>query len=127
MVESLFENMLIVLKTEGEAQEKAIKEVSHKLQVLEEGLNKFYPDCGQIHEENVGVLDFVFLSLFGGHKIHEEVLGITVIDLEKTPLVYSWLKALVKLPFVKEALPPQEKLVGFLKFVRGNALKSSAA
>ncbi|PON93606.1 Glutathione S-transferase, C-terminal-like [Trema orientale] len=126
MVERLFENMLIVLKTEGEAQEKAIKEVSHKLQVLEEGLNKFYPDCGQIHAENVGILDCVFLSLFGGLKIHE-VLGITVIDPEKTPLVYSWLKALVEIPFVKEALPPQEKLVGLLKFIRGNALKSSAA
>ena len=97
----LLESTLSALKTDGEAQEKAIKEVSEKLKVLEEGLNNFYPDCGQVYGENVGVLDFVFLSLLCGPKVHEEVLGIKVIDPEKTPLVYSWLTALVELPLVK--------------------------
>ena len=120
--------MLVSLKTEGEAQQKAFKEVCEKLEVLEEGLKNFYPDCGRIDSiDNLGVLDLVILSLFGGYDIQEEVLGFNARDPEKTPLISSWLKALRELPLVKAALPPREKFVGFLKFLRQNALKSSAA
>lgn len=123
----LFESMLVALKTDGETQQKAFKEVSEKLEVLEEGLKTFYPDCGRVNGENVGLIDVVVLSLFGEYKVQEEVLGINVIDHEKTPLIFSWLAAVSDIPSVKEALPPPEKLVAFLKYLRKNALKSSAA
>ena len=68
--------MLVVLKTEGEVQEKAIEEIYGKMKVLENGMKDFFPNgkpCVDIN--NVGLLDVVFCSLFGGYKFHEQVLG----------------------------------------------------
>ncbi|XVE56948.1 hypothetical protein DITRI_Ditri04bG0052000 [Diplodiscus trichospermus] len=124
----LFETMFTVVKTDGEAQEKAVKELLEKLQVLEEGIKEFFPDgniC--IDSNNVGLLDLVLLSVFGPYNVQEEVLGIKIIDMEKTPLVYSWLRAINQLPLVKESIPPHDKLAAVLKFMRENALKSSSA
>ncbi|KAF3437703.1 hypothetical protein FNV43_RR20459 [Rhamnella rubrinervis] len=121
-----FEAIASVLKTDGEAQKKAVKEVNEKLQLLEEGLKNFFPDCSKpVDSENLGLLDIVVSCTLGSYKAQEEVLGIKFIDLEKTPLVYSWVTALNDLPVVKETLPPYEKYVRFLKYVRQNALKSS--
>ncbi|XVE56944.1 hypothetical protein DITRI_Ditri04bG0051600 [Diplodiscus trichospermus] len=99
--QQLCETVLTAVKTDGEAQERNIN--------------------------NVGLLDLVFFSLFGRYEIHEEVLGIKIIDTEKMPLLYSWVTALNLLPLVKESIPPHDKLVAVLKFVRENALKSSSA
>ncbi|XWS51124.1 hypothetical protein CRYUN_Cryun12cG0149800 [Craigia yunnanensis] len=124
----LFESMLTVVKTDGEAQEKAIKELLGKLEVLEEGMKEFFPDGNPcVGSDNIELLDLVMLSLFGAHKIQEEVLGIKIIDPEKTPLIFSWLTAINELPLVKESTPPHDNLVGILKFVRENGLKSSSA
>ncbi|KAK6261624.1 hypothetical protein QUC31_007440 [Theobroma cacao] len=113
----LFDTMFTVTKTEGEAQRKAVKEVSEKLQVLEEGIKEF---------QNIGLLDIVILSLLGPHKVQEEVLGIKIIDPEKTPLIFSWLTAINQMTVVKESTPPHDKLVALLKFLKENSLKSSA-
>ncbi|KAI3429921.1 uncharacterized protein J3R85_008409 [Psidium guajava] len=96
--QQLFEAVFSVIKTDGEAQAKAVKEVHEKLKVLEEGI-----------------------------KVHEEVLGMKFLDPEKYPRVTSWVKALTELPLVKEATPPSEKLVGLLQFLRARALESAAA
>ena len=122
------ESLLKVLETEGETQEIALKEVSEKLNLLEEGLKSFYPDGNPcIDIEHVGLHDLVLVSFFGGYKVYEELLGIKLLDPEKTPLIYSSLTALADLPLVKETLPPHEKVVALLKFIRENALKSSTA
>ena len=124
----LFDTMYTVTKTDGEAQEKAVKELLEKLEVLEDGIKEFFPDGNPcIDSDNVGLLDLVIVSLFGPYKIQEEVLGIKIIDPEKTPLIFSWLTALNQLPLVKETIPPHDKLVAILKYVRENALKSSSA
>ena len=126
MIWQVFQALYSVVKTGGEAQEKAAKELHEKLQVLEEGLKNFFPDCSKpVDSENLGLLDIVISCMLGNHKASEEVLGIKLIDLEKTPLVFSWVTALSDLPVVKETLPPYEKCVPFLKYVRQNALKSS--
>ncbi|XP_062116513.1 glutathione S-transferase U10-like [Humulus lupulus] len=126
-LEQLFGSMLTALKSStGEAQHKAFMEVSHKLELLEEGLKNFYPDCTRIDGASVGLLDLVMVSMFGGKRVQEEVLGINVIDHDKTPLLSAWITALGDIPLVKEALPPHDKLVAFLKYIRENALKSSA-
>nr|XP_023928011.1 glutathione S-transferase U9-like [Quercus suber] len=124
--QQVFENMVLILKTDGEAQEKAVKEVSEKLSLLEEGIKSIFPEgIPIINQENVGLLDIVIVSTFGSYKAQEEVLGLKLIDPEKTsPLLFSRLKALLELPVVKGALPPHEKVVGALKFMRQNALNS---
>ncbi|XP_022738309.1 glutathione S-transferase U9-like [Durio zibethinus] len=125
--QQLFKTMITVIKTDGEAQEKVIKEELEKLEVLEEGMKEFFPDGSpSIDSENVGLLDLVFCSSVGLEEIRKEVLGIQIIDPEKTPLIFSWLKAINQLPVVKEHTPPHDKLVAFLKFIRENALNSSS-
>ncbi|XWS48029.1 hypothetical protein CRYUN_Cryun13aG0036900 [Craigia yunnanensis] len=125
--QQLFGSIFTIIKTEGEAQEKAIKEVSEKLQLLEEELKEFFPDGScSIDSENVGLLDLVFCSLFGPQKVEEEVLGLKILDPGKTPLLCSRVTAINQLSLVKELTPPRDKLVAFLKFIRENALKSAS-
>lgn len=120
--------MVLILKTDGEAQENAVKEVSEKLSLLEEGIKGIFPEgIPIIDQENVGLLDIVIVSTFSFYKALEEVLGLELIDPEKTsPLLFSRLKALLELPVVEGALPPNEKVMGALKFVRQNALNSAS-
>ncbi|WKA08420.1 hypothetical protein VitviT2T_026145 [Vitis vinifera] len=120
--------MLLVVKSDGEAQEKAIKVAFEKLKLFEEGMKDFFQGgTHHIDGENMGFLDIVLCSLFGAHKVQEVVLGVKFIDPEKYPLVYSWLTALTELAVVKELRPPHEKLMEILQFVRQSALQSSAA
>ncbi|KAM5570738.1 hypothetical protein ABKV19_011398 [Rosa sericea] len=129
-MQQVSEAMVLVIKTIGEAQEKAIKEVSEKVKLLEAGLKGLFPDgIPSVHEysKNVTLLDLVILAHFGGYEAQEEVLGLKLIDSEKTPLVVSCITALIEIPAVKESLNPLEKVVAFLKFFRENALKSATA
>ncbi|KAE8124038.1 hypothetical protein FH972_018950 [Carpinus fangiana] len=105
-----------------------MEETFEKIKLVEEGIKSIFPEgiIPPIHHDNVGVLEMVFLSIFGPYKVHEEVFGVKIIGPEKTPLLFSWLKALLEVPVVKEALPPHEKLVGFLKYIRQSALNSTA-
>lgn len=126
--QQLFETMLLVCKTDGETQEKATKELHEKFEVFEQGMKELFPDGrSKIDSNNVGLIDFVLLSLFGPHRVQSEVVGVKVIDPEKTPLVFSWIAALSELPVVKELTPPHDKVVAFLHSFRNAALKSLAS
>ncbi|KAL5544461.1 hypothetical protein UlMin_008245 [Ulmus minor] len=126
--QQLQDSMIKVAMTEGEAREKLVEEAYEKMRLLDEGLKSFFPDGNpSIDTEHLGLLDVVFVSFFGNHKVHEEVLGFKVIDPEKTPLIHCWLKALLDLPLLKETLPPHDKMVAFIKFINESALKSSTA
>ena len=120
--------MLLVIKSDGKAQEKAIKVVFEKLKLFEEDMKDFFQgDTHHIDGENMGFLDIVLCSWFGAHKAREEALGVKFIDPEIYPPVCSWVTALTELAVVKEFRPPHEKLVEILQFVRQSALQSSAA
>ncbi|KAF7848353.1 hypothetical protein BT93_L2070 [Corymbia citriodora subsp. variegata] len=126
--QQLFEAMASVIKADGEAQERAVREVHEKLRMLEEGINGSYPGGTPfINSDNVGLLDIVVCSILGAHKVQEEVLRVKFLDPEKYPTVTSWVKALIELPLVKEAMPPHEKLVGVFQLFRARALESAAA
>ncbi|KAF3437700.1 hypothetical protein FNV43_RR20456 [Rhamnella rubrinervis] len=126
--EQVFEALYSIMKTDGETQEKALKRLHEKLQVLEEGLKNFFPDCSKpVVSENVGMLEIVIASILGNYKAQQDVLGVKVIDSEKTPLVLSWVAALVDLPVVKETLPPYERYVPFLNFMIQTFLKPPPA
>ena len=124
----LLENVLLVVRSEGEAQEKAIKVVFEKLKLLEEGLKDlFQGETHHIDGENMGILDIFLCSLFGAHKAQEEVLGVKFIDPEKFPLLSSWVTAFTEVDVVKALQPPHEKLVVVYQFLRQKALQPSAA
>ncbi|OMO79177.1 hypothetical protein COLO4_24510 [Corchorus olitorius] len=121
----LHETSFAVMTTCGEAQEKAIKELSEKLQVLEEGMKEFFPDGSpKISNDSMGILEITICSLFGAFEIQEQVLGIKIIDPEKTPLIFSLLTAINQVPLVKESAPPFDKTVATLKAFRERNLSS---
>lgn len=124
----LFDTVFKVVKTEGEAQQKALKEVHEKLELLEVGMKEFFPEGKvSINEENMTILDIVTCSLFGAYKVQEEVLGLTILDPEKVPLVLSWVHALMEVPIVMELTPPHDKLVGIFQFIRQRGLQDPTA
>ncbi|CAI0401626.1 unnamed protein product [Linum tenue] len=121
----VMEAMLVILKTDGEAQEKAVKELEEKLVVLEGGLKEegVFGDNGGI---SAGMLEIVMCWCFGAYDLGEEVLGVKIVDWEKkAPLVYSWLQGIREIPVVQEIAPPKEKMVATLRFIRQSALKAS--
>ncbi|KAI5330045.1 hypothetical protein L3X38_029442 [Prunus dulcis] len=63
------ESMFSVVKTNGDAQDKTMKQVTETMKLLEEGL-----------------------------KAQEEALGLKYINPEKTPLIYSSITALTEIP-----------------------------
>nr|AFK43288.1 unknown [Lotus japonicus] len=127
--EQILESTFQVLKTEGEAQRKAVDEVYEKLYVLGNGMKAFFTDGSNpgFEENNAGILDVVFCSLFGAYKAQEEVLGLQFIVPDKFPVLYSWLITIVELEAVKKVAPPHDKTVGILQHFRRYALKSSTA
>lgn len=123
----MFEALLLVLKTEGEAQARAVEQLHEKLKLLEDGIEGCFPGGSPtINGENMGLMDIIVCTILGPYKIHEEVLGVKYLDSEKYPLVTSWVCSLTEQPVVKESTPPYEKVVGLLRFLREKALQSSA-
>ncbi|KAI4343871.1 hypothetical protein L6164_011169 [Bauhinia variegata] len=123
-----FETILVIIKTEGQAQEQAIKELHEKLALLENGMKEFFPNGNPcVDDNNVGLLEIACVVFFGAFKVHEEFIGIKLIDPEKFPLLFSWLLSITELQAVKELAPPHQKVVDLLHFIRQKALKSTAA
>lgn len=119
--------MLMVAKSQGEAQEKVIKEAWEKLQVLEQGMEELFLDGNTAVSDirHVGYLDIIIMSMFVSNEAREEVFGIKFLDSEKTPLLFSRVQAIKELPLVKEVIPPHEKLVAFFNSFKENARRSS--
>ncbi|PHU21767.1 Glutathione S-transferase U9 [Capsicum chinense] len=109
-----------VWSTTGEEQQKAQEEILEKLRILEEGLKTTN------HEnDNLGLLQILLVTLFGSYKAYEEVLGVKILVPENTPLLYSCVTSLNKLPLAKEICPLHDKLVALLNVYRQKLLKSN--
>lgn len=122
----VFESMKKLISIDGEALQKAIEETTEKINVLEKGMKEIYPEgFWKLEGRNLGMLDILVSSAFSPHKVFEEAFGYKVLDPKGTPLMFSWVQELNKLPLVQELLPPTDKFLPLLKNVRENALKSS--
>ncbi|XP_027122337.1 glutathione S-transferase U10-like [Coffea arabica] len=100
---------------------KALAEVHEKLRTLEDGVKDLYfpegiPD--HIQSEKLGMLDAMMVALLGAFKAQDDISGVKIIDPAKNPPVFSWVQALYRLPVVKETIPPHDKLVGFLQYLK---------
>uniref|UniRef100_A0A9I9CCT7 GST C-terminal domain-containing protein n=1 Tax=Cucumis melo TaxID=3656 RepID=A0A9I9CCT7_CUCME len=109
----VFEGLFLLMKTEGEAQEKAIEDVKEKLKVLEEqGLKDLLAEGSTfVNGDELGYLDIVMLTVLGMYKVHEEFFGVKIVEEEKIPVVFSWLNRLIEHPLAKEVAPPKEKVL----------------
>ncbi|MCD9641809.1 hypothetical protein HAX54_028253 [Datura stramonium] len=104
-----------------DAEEGAFDELFEKLKVMEEGTKDFFPGGrSNICADNLGLLDIIIVCSLGTFRAAEEVLGMKILDPEKNPFVYSWVTTLLELPLVKDTLPPHDKVVSRLEFIKQN-------
>ncbi|KAL4202832.1 hypothetical protein AMTRI_Chr02g223150 [Amborella trichopoda] len=102
--------------TQGGEQEEGVAEFKENLNILENGLKKYFGNKKLFFNgENPGYLEVVIGSAFGWIKFLEEISGAKLIDQENTPFLFSWLSDFCEFGVVKEALPNQAKLVAFAK------------
>nr|XP_009768455.1 PREDICTED: glutathione S-transferase U10-like [Nicotiana sylvestris] len=102
-------------------EDRAFDEFFEKLQVMEEGMKDIFPgERSNNCSENLGLLDIIIVGSLGTYKAAEEVLGMKVLDPERNPFIYSWVNTLLELPLVKQTLPPHDKVVSRLEFIKQN-------
>ncbi|CAK9312282.1 unnamed protein product [Citrullus colocynthis] len=128
-VQNQFDGLLLSMKTEGEAQEKAITDVKVKLKVVEEqGLKSLLVEGSPfVNGDELGYLDIGMLTVLGRYKIYEEFFGMKIVEEEEIPIVFSWLNRLIEHPIAKEGAAPKEKVMRLLHIVRQRFLQSPAA
>lgn len=123
----LFGAFYKLISRNGEEQEKALEEVFEKMKVLERGMKELLPEgVPEVDGNNFGVLDILVGATFGNYKANEEVNGLKILDPEKYPLMFSWVRKLKEIPLVKEVLPPHDKLVALLQFMKQNGVVPSS-
>uniref|UniRef100_F6H0Z9 Glutathione S-transferase n=1 Tax=Vitis vinifera TaxID=29760 RepID=F6H0Z9_VITVI len=91
----------------GAEQEQAAKELRENLKTLESALEGKHFFGG----ETIGFLDIAVGWIGCWARMNEEVAGVNMIDVEMTPLLGAWFQKFLKLPIIKECLPPQDKLL----------------
>ncbi|XP_010258434.1 PREDICTED: glutathione S-transferase U9 [Nelumbo nucifera] len=110
-----------IVKTGGEEQEKAIKELLENMRVMEEELfekeSTVTARSPFFNGDSPGFLDIVMGSSMCNHRAVKEalVVGTDLINLDKYPFCYSWLTALEEHPIMKDTLPPHDKLVELIR------------
>ncbi|KAF8005631.1 hypothetical protein BT93_K0035 [Corymbia citriodora subsp. variegata] len=94
-------------KSEGKDQEAALAEASEHLRKLEEQLEgkKFFSG------DNIGYLDIALGWLANLLKVFEEISSLKVVDGERFPLLFAWLKEFSDAPMIKDCWPPHDKLI----------------
>ncbi|KAI5683751.1 hypothetical protein M9H77_04979 [Catharanthus roseus] len=122
----LFESMLPIALTAGEAQEKALETFYGNLKTIEDGTKDLFEDGKPlIDENNLNLLDIIIWSVLGPHKSFEEALDLKLLDPKKYPFLYSWVGAINGLKAAKKAIPDHNTMVTHLKHFRQMALQRS--
>lgn len=111
------------LFTEGEQQEKVVKELKEALEVLEEEATKFNAETvffgGKI---GIGYVDLVLGWICGWGEVVQEVGGFKVFDPEMQPRIHKWMADFVESPLIKPMLLPKEVMLPYFKLIRAAAL-----
>ncbi|GLJ10801.1 hypothetical protein SUGI_0135430 [Cryptomeria japonica] len=102
-------NLRDIHRTQGEKQEKSIKETMANMLVLEEAL-KERPFFGG---ESVGYVDIVLGCLAIWIQVCEEIGGVKLIDPHSTPFLHVWFERFRNLNCVKKWLPDFDKLLSY--------------
>ncbi|XP_065854361.1 glutathione transferase GST 23-like [Euphorbia lathyris] len=95
---------------QGKEQEEAHGEVIENLKYLEEELKgkRFFGG------DEIGYVDVALGWLTNLIPVSEDILGFKVVDKQVFPSLSAWMDEFTSVPFVKESLPPHDKLI--LKF-----------
>ncbi|XP_057502115.1 probable glutathione S-transferase [Actinidia eriantha] len=99
-----------VVISDGENQEKEVKNAKEALEILEGELkgNKFFGG------ENVGFVNIVFGSfIYVCLDVMEEVGCVKVFDSQKFSSLAKWNEDFLEMPAIKETLPEREHMVRY--------------
>ncbi|KAK8492924.1 hypothetical protein V6N13_094506 [Hibiscus sabdariffa] len=106
----------------GKEQEQAIEELTEQLKLLENELKGKPYFAG----EAIGYLDIVVANfLVFWFRNLQEALGINMFTQEKFPIIFEWIKKLVKINVVEECRIPKERHLVYIR-TRLEALKSAS-
>lgn len=106
----------MALFSEGEEQEKAVKESIESFEIVERELFKEKTLIGA--GEGIGYLEIILGSFCTWLPAIEEGAGFKVFDSNKFPLVNKWMTDFLELSIVKEDLPPRDRLVSYFQQIR---------
>ena len=106
----------------GEEQERAVKEAHENLKILESGLEgtRFFGG------ETIGFVDIAAGWIGCSVQMTGEIIGINLIDAETMPLLHSWFQDFLEIPLIKECLPPQDKLLEYIKELHTKILTAAS-
>ncbi|GFQ02978.1 probable glutathione s-transferase [Phtheirospermum japonicum] len=97
----------------GEERDKAKEESEQLLKILENEIK----DKGFFGCDKIGVIDIVACFIAYWFGIAAELVGLQLITQDKFPNLCKWADEFCNSIFVKEHLPPKDKLVEGFKFV----------
>ncbi|PON71862.1 S-crystallin [Parasponia andersonii] len=104
-------------KAEGEEKEKAIESAQETLAFLEKEVEGKEVFGG----ERIGYLDLATGWILLWLNAMEEVGETKLLEAEKFPFLYlyKWSQNFMDDPLIREAIPPQESVVEYFKFIFG--------
>ncbi|KAF8412591.1 hypothetical protein HHK36_000560 [Tetracentron sinense] len=119
--EEFMEAIRQALISEGEQQEKEVKQAIEALEIIEGELKSKQKFFGG---EKIGFVDIVLGWVTAWLEVVEEVAGIKVFDSQKFPSFNNWMENFVETPIIKDKLPSRDKLVLYFHKIREFSLAS---
>ncbi|KAI3430119.1 GST N-terminal domain-containing protein [Psidium guajava] len=124
-IEDKSPNVWMVYRTVGEEQEKARRDSSEMLSILEEhGPNKGKKFFGG---DSINIVDIAFGGVALWMGAMEEVSGCKMFDAAKLPRLNAWIANFKSSPVIAENLPDRGKLCDHLARLREKRLSSSTS
>ncbi|KAI3835374.1 hypothetical protein MKW98_020490 [Papaver atlanticum] len=122
-IEDKAPNVVILLVTTGEEQEKAQNEISEMLKTIEEkgglGEKKFFGG------DTIGMVDLAIAPIVYWLGAIEEVVGVKISEAHKFPKFHEWIESFKQVPLIKENLPNYHNLLDYLKGIKERAIAAS--
>ncbi|CAN1180395.1 Glutathione transferase GST 23 [Linum perenne] len=122
----LFPSMRNVLNTEGKEQEQGIIEFKENLKLLEAELMESSSFMSG-EDDQLGFADIALAWIMNVVPVFEEVLGLSLMEIENYPSIWEWKQRISDVDVVKESLPDHEKLVGKWTAIRSRFVTKKAA
>ncbi|KAK6255081.1 hypothetical protein SCA6_016386 [Theobroma cacao] len=111
-------------RTEGEEQEKAVKESLEMLQTIEEHALGVGDEKKFFGGDKINMVDIAFGGLAHWLGIIEDVAGMKLVEPHKFPRLNQWIENFKQVPVIKENLPDRDATFAYLKCRREMLLAS---